>query len=164
MHKDNHHSPIAVSYAQAMLDLANEAKSADAIGQELRNLRQIVDTNPQFAQILADPAIGHEERGKLIMNTFGGRVSHLVQNFLLLLNEKSRLNILAAISGAYDELLDEQSGKAEVDVTVAQELSAQQLENVRQKVGALNRDAVVHQYVDPSIIGGLDRSGAGSVY
>ena len=43
-----------------------------------------------------------------------------------------------------------------MDVTVAQKLTPDQLEQVRQKVSAaLNKDAVVHQYVDDSIIGGL---------
>jgi F-type H+-transporting ATPase subunit delta len=41
-------------------------------------------------------------------------------------------------------------------VTVASKLSADQLEEVRKKVGAaLKKEAVVHQYVDDSIIGGL---------
>jgi F-type H+-transporting ATPase subunit delta len=47
-------------------------------------------------------------------------------------------------------------GKIEVDVTVAQRLSDAQLEEVRRKVStALKKDAVVHQYVDEKIIGGL---------
>jgi F-type H+-transporting ATPase subunit delta len=60
------------------------------------------------------------------------------------------------IARAYDELLDERLGKIEVDVTVAQRLGPDQLEQVRRSVSAaLKKDAVVHQYVDESIIGGL---------
>jgi F-type H+-transporting ATPase subunit delta len=156
MHKDNYQSPVAVAYAQALLDLANESKSAAAIGAELRDLRQIIDANPDFAQLLADPAIGREERGQLIHRIFDGRASELMLHFLGLVNEKGRLALLAGISGAYDELLDQQQGIVEVDVTVAQRISAEQLETVRAKVSAaLKRDAVVHQYVDEQIIGGL---------
>jgi len=44
----------------------------------------------------------------------------------------------------------------EVDVTVAQRLSDEQLATVRERVStAIGRNAVVHQYVDESIIGGL---------
>ncbi len=43
-----------------------------------------------------------------------------------------------------------------MDVTVAQPLAKEQLESVRQKVGAaLKHDAVVHEYTDPTIIGGI---------
>ena len=76
--------------------------------------------------------------------------------FLRLLNVKGRLGLLRQIDQAFDDLLDEQFGKVEVDVTVAQRLSDDELEQVRQTVGAaLKRDAVIHQYVDESIIGGL---------
>jgi F-type H+-transporting ATPase subunit delta len=156
MHKDNHQSPLAISYAQAMLELANESKQTEEMGGELRDLRQILDTNPQFAQVLADPAISREERWQLIVRVFEGRASKLMMNFMGLANEKDRLHMLPAIAGAYDDLLDEQYGKVEVDVTVAEKLGAEQMETVRSKISAaLKRDAVVHQYVDPSIIGGL---------
>jgi F-type H+-transporting ATPase subunit delta len=70
--------------------------------------------------------------------------------------EKHRLGSLPAISAAYDELLDKQLGKVEVDVIVAQRLTPDALETVRRRVSAaLKRDAVVHPYVDESIIGGM---------
>ena len=57
---------------------------------------------------------------------------------------------------AYEDLLDERLGKVEVDVTVAVRLSPDELESVRQRIGAaLKKDAVIHQYVDESIIGGM---------
>jgi F-type H+-transporting ATPase subunit delta len=72
------------------------------------------------------------------------------------LNLKRRLKEIPAIAAAYDDLLDEKLGKIEVDVTVAQKLSPDQLEQVRQRVSqALKKEAVMHQYVDESIIGGL---------
>lgn len=156
MHKDNHQSPLAIAYAQALLDLANEAKIVDSVAEELRDLRQIIDTNPQFAQVLADPAISKTERGQLLRTVFEGRASHLMLNFMGLVNEKGRISMLPAIAGAYDDLLDKQQGKIEVDVTVAHKLGDDQLESVRRTVSeALKRDAVVHQYVDDSIIGGI---------
>jgi F-type H+-transporting ATPase subunit delta len=156
MHKDNHQSPLAIAYAQALLELATAANNADGIADELRAIRQLIDDNPQFAQVLADPAIGNEERAKLIHNVFDGRVSKLIQNFLGLANEKGRLNILPAIASAYDALLEAQRGNVEVDVTVAHKLNDDQLESVRRTVSdALKRNAVVQQFIDESIIGGV---------
>jgi F-type H+-transporting ATPase subunit delta len=71
------------------------------------------------------------------------------------LNEKNRLSMLTQIADAFDALLDEKLGKVEVDLFVAQKLSPDQLEEAKQKISqALNREAVVHAYVDESIIGG----------
>jgi F-type H+-transporting ATPase subunit delta len=156
MHQQDHQSPLAIAYAQALLDLANESKIAAAVAQELNDLRQLIAAHADFAQLLADPAIGRHERGELIRRVFEGRVSPLMLHFLGLVNEKGRLNLLSSIAAAFGDLLDQQSGKMEVDVTVAEKLGKEQLETVRKKINdALKRDAVVHQYVDPKIIGGV---------
>jgi F-type H+-transporting ATPase subunit delta len=156
MHTEDHQSPLAIAYAQALLELANDAKSAAAVGEELRALREVIEKNPSFAQVLSDPAISTEERGQLLHRVFDGRASNLILNFLGLVNEKGRLNILSSITAAFDTLLDHQQGKIEIDATVAEKLTDEQLEAVRKKVSeALKRTAVVHQYVDPQIIGGL---------
>jgi F-type H+-transporting ATPase subunit delta len=156
MHRAAHHSPLASAYASSLLELANEANQPEQIAAELDALRTIVTDAPTFALFLSDPSINETERAGVITRTFAGKLSGLMMNFLGVLNLKGRLGTIGPIADAYDDLLDEQLGKIEVDVTVAQKLSADQLEQVRQKVSAaLNKDAVLHQYVDESIIGGM---------
>ncbi len=151
-----HHSPTILSYAQSLLELASEQNQAEPIGQEIGQLAEVIEQNPTFAAYLADPGIGQEDRANVLKHTFSGKVSPLMWNFIGVLNLKRRLKNLPEIASAYDDLLDEKLGKIEVDVTVAQKLSADQLEQVRQRVSAaLKKDAVIHQYVDESIIGGL---------
>jgi F-type H+-transporting ATPase subunit delta len=156
MEKEIHQSPLATAYAEALLELANESKSADSIGEELDDLKQLIADNDLFAQLLADPTIGVEERGQFLHRVFDGRASTLMLNFLGLVNEKGRLGILKSIAAAYHDLLDQQQGIVEIDVTVANQVSDSELDGIRRKVSdALKREAVVYQYVDPSIIGGL---------
>lgn len=145
-----------LAYAQSLLDLASEKNSAEPIGQELDQLAQIIEQQPTFAAYLADPGISHDARAKVLQDVFAGKVSPLMWNFMGVLNMKRRLKELPQIASAYSDLLDEKLGKIEVDVIVAQKLSADQLEQVRQRVSqALKKEAVIHQYVDDSIIGGL---------
>jgi F-type H+-transporting ATPase subunit delta len=149
-------SPTAVAYAQSLLELANESKSAPSIGQELQGIGQIIREQPTFRLYLADPSISAVERREALDRIFRGNVSPLVLNFLGVVNDHNRLGLLEQIIDAYDDLLDEQLGKVEVDVYVAQKLPPEQLEQVRKRVSAaLKKDAVVHQYVDDSVIGGL---------
>jgi F-type H+-transporting ATPase subunit delta len=154
--KQQRNSAVGAAYAKPLLELANEQKQAEAVGQELRGLRELVESNPIFAEFLSNPGVGEAERGEAIGRVFGGRASPLLMNFLRVLNARGRLGILPQASQAYDDLLDQLFGKVEVDVTVAHRLSADELEQVRRRVGeALGKEAVVHQYVDESIIGGL---------
>jgi F-type H+-transporting ATPase subunit delta len=155
-HDQTHASPAAIAYAQSLLDLANERQQTEQIGQELSGLRQIVDENPSFREVLTNPSISHDERAGLLDKVFRHNVSELLFNTLGVLNQKNRLGLISQIAQGYDDLLDQQLGKVEVDLTVAQKLTPGQLETARQKVGqALGREAVVHQYVDDSVLGGM---------
>ena len=149
-------NPTAIAYARSILELANEQQQAEEFGQELAAIGELLQQNPSFASFLADPGIAASERTAAIDRLFRGRVSPLVMNLLGVLNIRGRLNLLGAVADAYADLLDEQLGNIEVDVTVAQKLDPSQLELVRQRVSqALGKNAVVHQYVDEDIIGGL---------
>ena len=155
-HSTSHSSPTAVSYAQALLDLATEQGQAEAAGQELTDLRTVLDEYPAFAEFLRNPGIGGADRTAAMDRVLRGRISPLLWNFLRVLNGKGRLGLLHQIADAYDDLLDQRVGRVEVDLTVAQRLDDAQVEQVRQRVSeALGKQAIVHQYVDESIIGGI---------
>ena len=156
MAQTTHASPTAVTYARSLLELAQERSLAEPIGQELEQIAQVLESNPTFREFLKDPGIGADERTAVLDRVLRSRVNPLLGNFLGVLNLHGRLRLLEEISTAYGELLEKILGKVEVDVTVARRLTPDELEQVRQRVGsALKKDAVVHQYVDESIVGGL---------
>lgn len=151
-----HASPVAVSYAKALLELAGDQNKADAIGGELAELQKIAASDPAFGLFLADPSVSNAERGKILKTALGSQISPLLMSFVGLLNEKNRLNLINEIAESYAHQLDKKHGKVEVGVTVAHKLDAAQLEQVRQSVSkALGREAIVHEHVDERIIGGL---------
>jgi len=154
MEKNDLHSPIAVTYAEALLDLAGD--DAEIISDELAGLKQVLLAEPMSGPLFGDPAIGQDERSRLLDRVFRGRVTPLLMNFLHVLNAKGRLGFLSSIADAFRELLDHRQGKVEVDVTVAQRLSPEAIGAVGQRISnAIKRQAILHQYVDPAIIGGL---------
>src|SRR5438132_9226107 len=134
--KQVHPSSSAVAYATALIELANERELTQPIADELGGLRQVLAENPSFRAFLADPSIGDTERTDVLKKVFSGKVQPLLEHFLEVVKAKGKLGQLDQIADAYDDLLDEQLGKIEVDVTVAQKLTPDQLEQVRQKVSA----------------------------
>ena len=150
-----HHSTLALTYARSMLELAEERNEIEPVANDMGAIGQVLEENPTFAELLRDPGISAEERQGVLDKAFGGG-EKLVKRFLHLLNERGRLRMLPEITDAFEYLLDQKLGKVEADVTVAQKLDDEQLEDVRRRVGeALGKDAVVHQYVKPEIIGGM---------
>jgi F-type H+-transporting ATPase subunit delta len=151
-----HASPLATAYARSILELATERNVADATGQELSQIAELVESDPSVQTFMASPAVSETHRSHAIAKAFEGRVSELVSNLLGVMSHKGRLGQIRQVAAAYSELLQDQKGIIEVDVTVAEKLSDAQLQEVRMKVSAaLKHEVVVHQYIDPSLIGGL---------
>src|SRR5687768_9109878 len=149
-------TPLAVAYAQSLLELANERKEAEPIGQQFADVRKIIDENPSAREMFINPSISVDERARLLDKVFRHNVSPVIFNLLVVINQHGRLGLSPLVAQAYDDLLDEQLGKIEVDLIVAQKLSSDQLETARKKITqTLGKDAVLHQYVDDTIIGGM---------
>jgi F-type H+-transporting ATPase subunit delta len=153
---EHHHTTLALTYARSLLELADDRGEIEPVANDVDALRQVLDENPGFVAFLRDPGISREERQAVLDKTLSGKASQLVERFLTLMNERNRLGMLGAVVDAFEALLDEKLGKIELDVTVARKLSDTELEHVRKRVSqALKKDAVVHQYVDEEIIGGM---------
>ena len=149
------HSELALTYAQSLLELADERGELEPVAADAAKLREAAAETPNFHAFLRDPAISADERRTVIDRAFGD-AHRLVLRFLHLMNDRDRLGRLPEVLDAFEHLLDEKYGKIEADVTVAERLDEAQLAHVRDRVGrALGKEAVVHQYVDPNIIGGM---------
>jgi F-type H+-transporting ATPase subunit delta len=157
MAKASPNEALVSRYAKALLQLASKHNQAESVRDELKALGEVLGKSTAFRAVIADPGVSEAVRQNLLSKTFGGgRLSPVMMNFLGLLNSKNRMNLLPEVIETYQDLLEEQLGNIEVDVTTAHRLTPEQLETVRERVSAaLKRNAVVHQYVDDSIIGGL---------
>jgi F-type H+-transporting ATPase subunit delta len=152
----DHHSTLSRTYARSLLELANEGGQTQEVANDVDVLGQALAENPSFVEFLKDPGISHEERREALGRIFAGKLNVLLDRLLQIMSERGRLAILPEVLDAFEALLDEQLGKVEVDVTVAQRLGEDELEDVRRRVSkALSKDAVIHQYVDEDIIGGI---------
>jgi len=149
-------SPIAIAYAQSLLELANEQKQAEPIEAELLELRKLVDETPSAGEVFTNPAISIIERAQILDRIFRGKVSTLLFNVLGVMNQHGRLGYIGELVQAYHDLLDLQLNKVEVDLIVAHPLESDALNSAQQKISAaLGKQAVVHQQIDESIIGGM---------
>ena len=105
-------SAAATAYSRALLDLAKAQNQAQEIGQELSQIRELLDADSAFEQFLSNPSVGVDARLPVLQKAFEGKVNGLTWNFLRLLNQKGRLSLLRQIAEVYDDLLDELYGKS----------------------------------------------------
>ena len=84
-------------YADALYKAAVETNSLNSVAEELRSIKNIIDTTPNFRNILMHPGISKSEKTGMIKIIFGDKVTKLSLRLMLLLIEKKREPIFDSI-------------------------------------------------------------------
>ena len=151
---------IARPYARAVFEVAVAENRLEQWGDLLKGLGQVLaDSNVDA--VLHDPQLGSDRIAGAIFDALSGRLDGQGQNFIRLLAEYGRLDVLPEISARFDALRAEAERTVDVDVASAAPLSEeykQQLAgSLRQRLG---REVRLHCRIDESLIGGaLIRAG-----
>lgn len=148
---------IARVYAEALLAAALKRNEAENVLAELNALEQRVQRpNPIMAAFFTSGVISRDNKARTIRTVFENRSSELLVNFLLVLNDHDRLNLLRAIHAAYQKLLDERAGRMYVQVRSAVPLAGDQADKLRSELRAtFQREPQLETRVDPELLGGL---------
>jgi len=151
---------IASVYAQSLLEVCDKAGGnavAEACSSELRDLAEIIRSDRKFAEFLKTPIVGNDKRKAALEKIVKGRVSDLVFRFTMVLANHGRAGRIADVADAFDALMQERLGRIEVDMfTVDGKATDDVIATVKARVKeAFKKDAVLHQYSDPNMIGGV---------
>jgi len=148
---------VARVYAEALLNAAQKQGQADAVFEELDSLVQdIFPVQPEFEVLLSSAAAGRKARAEVLRVVFADRASELFFNFLQVLNDNERLDLLRAIRFAYRDLHDERAGRIRVQVRSAVPLADDQQNRLAQRIReAFHIEPVLVTGVDAALLGGL---------
>lgn len=143
-------------YAEALFEAAQESNSLNAVTEELRSIRNIMDLNPELKKILFHPGIGKAEKKEMIKSLFGEKVSKLSLRLLMLLVEKKREALFADICGIFFRKIDDLSGLKKITIETAFPLEEEEKAKLVAKLEkAMDKKLVVDAKVNPSILGGI---------
>ena len=152
-----HEGGLAGRYANAVFELADEAKSIDRVGEDFATLKRLIDTTPDLAQLVRSPLLNHVEQAKAlkpVLEKIG--TADLTTKFVLLLAQKRRLHALSNIIDAYNRLVAKSRGEVEAEVTSARALSEKETQELKAVLKAkLGREPRLHTKVDHALLGGL---------
>ena len=110
---------LARRYARALLNAVAEGGAVEKTADELKMVAQTCAGNRDLSSCLDSPIVFLPVKQKIISGLFAGKTRALTVDFLNLLLEKQRFNLLPAISAALVELIDEMRGRARVNVVSA---------------------------------------------
>lgn len=147
---------LASRYAAALVDVALEQHEADCVKRDLGSFAEALSSCGDLRALLESPAVSHELKHSVV-EELCARMDLLpaVRNFVYLLVDHRRTQMLDEIQGAFQTELNARLGIEEADVTSARELSADER---KQLTAALERrigkkiEARFRR--DPSLVGG----------
>lgn len=153
-----HSELIAKKWAKALMELANEDKgiSKDDILDDLKEVAENFEASPELYTALCNPSISVEEKQVILCKLFQNKLLPIVYNFIIVLNLRKRVGIIADIATEFQKELEESRNVVRVNVTSAIDLSEEKRGEVKSRIADnLQKDVVVDWTVDNDIIAGL---------
>ncbi|CAM3838365.1 F0F1 ATP synthase subunit delta [Mesobacillus zeae] len=147
---------IAKRYAQALFQVALEHQAVGTVGDELRVVKQVVESNPGLTSVLNSPKLSLGKKKEILKQAFAS-ASPFVQNLLMILVDRHREGHIAEVADKFIELANEEKGIAEAVVYSVQPLTGPQEEAISlgfaPKVGKLKLQ--IKNITDPNLLGGV---------
>ena len=145
---------IARPYAKAAFQTARDSGSLADWSRALQ-VSAGMSLNARIAERLSDPEFGEDEVVKMFAGLGGEKIDQRWQNFVRLLAENKRLELLGEITQQYELLRAQFEGELDVEVISAVALSEQQKTTMAASLKKrFKRDVRVTNAVDPSLLGG----------
>lgn len=150
---------LAKVYARSLFELATDAGGTDKlmeVADELEQICELAREDKKMNLFLTSPVVDVKARGKALSAIFTNRITDLTLRFLLVLNNKGRLDRLESIETAFDQLVQEAFGRIEVDVITPVAIDAELIATIKEKISTvLGKEPILHPYVDESLLGGI---------
>ncbi|PLX48565.1 MAG: F0F1 ATP synthase subunit delta [Desulfobulbaceae bacterium] len=148
---------LAKRYAKALFAVGKEEDALDEYATALGEFAAMVADNPELADALANPMYPLDAREGVMREIVKATgVSAIMGNFLNLLVEKRRADILGDVAEMFQSLVDDENNTCQGVVISATELSADLQAKVQETLEKITGKRVtVTTKVDESIIGGM---------
>ncbi|MBC8316762.1 MAG: F0F1 ATP synthase subunit delta [Desulfobulbaceae bacterium] len=148
---------LARRYAKALFVVGKEENSLDDFVEALQGFADLYTTTPEVVDGLTNRIYPADVRIKVmeeIVKSAG--VSPIMANFLNLLAEKGRSNVLPEIAATFQAMVDEERNICQGTVFSATELSAELQGKTKETLEKITgKQVVLKAEIDPSIIGGI---------
>ena len=148
-------STIARPYAEAAFKLADAAGKLGEWSAALANLAAVA-ADARVRAAAGDPNLSAAQVAGLFIGILQGKLSGEAENFVRVLAENARLDVLAEIRAQFEALKNEREGVIEAEIVSAFEMDEAQLTDL---VGRLEkstgRKVKARVSVDKTLIGGV---------
>ncbi|OAQ21577.1 ATP synthase F1 subunit delta [Thermosulfurimonas dismutans] len=148
---------VAQKYARGLFAVGQERDRFKEYGEELKRVGDFLSSQPEILEVLQSPIYPPDLKMEIVEEIIKGlSLDEEVARFLKLLVEKKRIQFIAEIIEAYDELMDETLGIARAEVQAAfdlEEEDKQRLAEILKKL--VGKEIKLRVVKMPELIGGI---------
>lgn len=145
----------AIRYAKAVLSLATDKQSAEAVNGDMQTIAKAISDNKELSNTLKSEIVKADIKKAILLEVFSNSNPITKQLFNVLMDNK-RIELVESVAIKYSELYDIQNGKEKAVVTSAIPMTEDIEMKVLAKIKKLTNKAVtVENIIDESILGGF---------
>ena len=147
-------STLARPYAKAAFEFAADAGDLQGWSSSLATAGAVAQ-QPAVVKLLSSPSSTAAQQAAAVIEICGDALSATGQNFIAILSENRRLQLLPQISHQFDIMKANREKAVEVDVVAAHEMGADQQQQLSDALSAkLERKVNMQVSLDKSLLGG----------
>lgn len=148
---------IAKRYAKALFAVGKEEDALDEYATTLQDFAELFTSTPEVRDGLTNrmyPADVREKVMEEIVKSAG--ITDIMANFLNLLAQKNRAEILPEIAATFQAMVDDERNVCQGTIVTAKELQPALQEKAKETLEKITgKQVVLKTEVDPTIIGGI---------
>jgi len=147
-------STLARPYARAAFEYAAQAGELKSWSESLATAGSVAQ-QPDVVKLLSSPSYTAQQQAATLIEICGDALDQKGQNFLSVLSENHRLQLLPEISLQFDVLKANREKAVDVELVAAHELDAEQQQKLSDALSAkLERKVNMQVSLDKSLLGG----------
>jgi F-type H+-transporting ATPase subunit delta len=150
-------SNISKRYARAFFEIAAEEKQLERYYNELKQFSSIISQSAALLEFLANPVFDQVSKKNVVEKIISKlQLSSMTINFIKLLVDKKRIEVVPDIEICYRQLMDAALKKVRVNLKTAFPLSAEMqayISSSLEKVTGRHVEMTVEK--DPALLGGI---------
>jgi F-type H+-transporting ATPase subunit delta len=143
------------TYAEALFEAARERDELEEVLEDLQEFNNALEESEELRLFFYGGQIPEREKRRAI-DALTEDMALSTRNFLKVLSDNGREEILEEVLARYEELVKEHLGRVEVEVTTAVELSDEEQERIGDRLKELleGREVILNTSVNPDLLGG----------
>ncbi|OBR63605.1 ATP synthase F1 subunit delta [Paenibacillus oryzae] len=147
---------VAKRYGKAMFELASSEGIVPEVEEQLKLIAESLKQDAEIGKFLSLPNVDTSKKVEALKSAFGGQLSQVVLNALVLILSRGRESILEAVYEAYTRIAAQALGQAHATVYTAKALTEQELSGVEAQFGGITgKKIIAEQIVEPALLGGI---------